>query len=92
MPDHSREDKLTALMVRTAGALARSMRCLEETRGLVEASQATLNNPGAVSEICSICGKSICLEMCTTDEHGCAVHEECYVAKLMVDPFSFGKC
>lgn len=64
----------------SAGVLASSMRCLKETMILLEASRAKLNNSGAV---CRICAKTICLETCMTDEHGCAVHEDCYVAKLM---------
>ena len=34
------------------------------------------------SRICWICGKSVSLENCKIDEHGSAVHEECYVAKV----------
>ena len=82
MAAHSRKYNLTTMMRSSAGALASSMRCLEETMKLLEASHATLNNSGAVSKLCWICGKPICLETCTTDEHGCAVHEECYMAKL----------
>ncbi len=31
---------------------------------------------------CWICGKPCPLENCKIDERGCAVHEECYIAKL----------
>jgi hypothetical protein len=82
MADHSREYRLTAMIRSSAGALASSMRRLEKTMGLLEASRATLNNRGSVHQMCWICGKAICLETCTTDEHGYATHEECYVAKL----------
>ena len=33
------------------------------------------------SAICWICGKSVELEVCVTDEHGLAVHEVCYSTK-----------
>jgi len=68
-------DALTAMTLRTARALASSMRRLKETAGLLEAPRATLTNPGAVSEICCICHNPICLETCATDEHGSEVHE-----------------
>ena len=69
-------------MLSSAAVLASSMRCLEETMKRLEASRATLNKHVAVRELCWICGKAIRLETCVTDEHGCAVHEDCYVAKL----------
>jgi hypothetical protein len=31
---------------------------------------------------CWICGKPVSLENCKVDEHGLAVHEECYLAKV----------
>ena len=31
---------------------------------------------------CWICGKVVSLESCKIDEHGSAVHERCYVAKV----------
>jgi hypothetical protein len=82
MAAHSRKYKVTSIMESSAGALASSMRCLEETMKLLETSREALNNSGAVRKLCWICGKAICLETCTIDEHGCAVHEQCYVAKL----------
>jgi hypothetical protein len=35
--------------------------------------------------ICWICGKAVPLEECKVDEHGLAVHEKCYVAKLALE-------
>ena len=32
------------------------------------------------SVVCWMCGKSIPLEECKTDDHGHVVHEHCYVA------------
>ncbi len=32
---------------------------------------------------CAICGHPVELERCKTDEDGDAVHEDCYVAKLL---------
>ena len=37
--------------------------------------------PGSV-QTCWICGKTVHLETCKADEHGKAVHEECYAAKI----------
>lgn len=34
---------------------------------------------------CSLCGEALNLTCCNTDENGCAVHEQCYVAKLASD-------
>jgi len=34
---------------------------------------------------CWICGKNVSLEVCKTDEHGKAVHEECYVARVALE-------
>jgi hypothetical protein len=31
---------------------------------------------------CWICGKVVDLSQCNVDEHGSAVHEDCYIAKL----------
>ena len=36
--------------------------------------------------LCSICTKPVLLEKSKTDEHGLAVHEECYVLKLQLHP------
>ena len=35
-----------------------------------------------VNPLCSICDRRVPLEKAKTDEHGLAVHEECYVLKL----------
>lgn len=32
--------------------------------------------------ICSICYEPVPIETCKTDEHGQAVHEDCYVLRL----------
>ena len=32
--------------------------------------------------ICWICGNRVSLERCKTDEHGQAVHEDCYTVNL----------
>jgi len=32
--------------------------------------------------MCWICGRAVGLDTSKTDEHGCAVHELCYVAKI----------
>jgi hypothetical protein len=32
--------------------------------------------------ICAICEKPVSLESAKADEHGCTVHEECYVLKI----------
>ena len=33
---------------------------------------------------CWICGNRVALERCKVDEHGQAVHEDCYMAKIHV--------
>ena len=33
---------------------------------------------------CWICGNAVDLETCNIDEHGMAVHEDCYFAKVAV--------
>lgn len=82
MSAHFRKYKPTNLMESSAAALASSMRCLEDTMELLESSRAVLNTPGAMRQVCWICGKGISLTTCKIDEHGSAVHEECYVAKV----------
>ena len=32
--------------------------------------------------MCWICGRAVRVNSSKTDEHGCAVHEQCYVAKV----------
>ena len=32
--------------------------------------------------LCRICGQVVDLETCKTDEHGMAVHENCYVVRV----------
>ena len=34
---------------------------------------------------CCICGKAVPLESCNFDENGQPVHEDCYIAKLVLD-------
>ena len=34
--------------------------------------------------ICWICGSRVPLENCKIDEHGQAVHEDCYLAKMVL--------
>jgi hypothetical protein len=34
---------------------------------------------------CWICGKAVKLEVCKIDEHGFSVHEECYVARIVMN-------
>ncbi len=33
---------------------------------------------------CSMCGKPVALEECKSDDHGHPVHEDCYVAEVVV--------
>jgi hypothetical protein len=33
---------------------------------------------------CALCNSLVQLETCKTDEHGTAVHEECYVRKILL--------
>ena len=40
---------------------------------------------------CVVCKESVKLEECKADEHGQAVHEECYVSGLMEKIFEPGK-
>jgi hypothetical protein len=40
---------------------------------------------GDSTRICWMCGKPVSLETCKTDQHGKAVHEQCYVAKVKAD-------
>jgi hypothetical protein len=34
---------------------------------------------------CAICGKPVSLESCKFDENGKAVHEDCYVGRMLKD-------
>jgi hypothetical protein len=34
------------------------------------------------THICWICGNDVSREKCKIDEHGRAVHEDCYIAKI----------
>lgn len=43
-----------------------------------------LTSPLAPLPLCGICYEPVCLETCKTDEHGTAVHEECYVLKVQL--------
>ncbi len=36
----------------------------------------------SASPACWMCGNPVALEECNTDEHGRAVHEQCYVEKV----------
>lgn len=38
-----------------------------------------------VAKPCWICGGAVSLELCKTDENGNAVHEACYVARVMLN-------
>lgn len=38
-----------------------------------------------VRRFCWICGKQVSLEVCKTDELGLCVHEECYVARIVLN-------
>lgn len=38
--------------------------------------------------LCRICGKSVAVESCKTDDDGKAVHEGCYVLKLKLEQAS----
>lgn len=40
-----------------------------------------ISPPQEPIHICWICGNRVRLESCKIDEHGQAVHEECYIAK-----------
>ena len=37
------------------------------------------------TQMCWICGRAVHLDTCKTDEHGSAVHEQCYVAKIALE-------
>jgi hypothetical protein len=39
-------------------------------------------SPRKDTETCWICGADILLEECKIDEHGRAVHEQCYTARI----------
>jgi hypothetical protein len=38
--------------------------------------------------ICWLCGKSVDVTACKTDEHGKAVHEACYVVRIALEASS----
>jgi hypothetical protein len=44
-----------------------------------------MTKPNPLSPLCTICGKPVVLETTKTDSHGEAVHEECYVARKIVE-------
>jgi hypothetical protein len=51
------------------------------------ANQTPINlyNHHAFNLTCSICDQTVPLEIAKTEEHGLAVHEECYVLKLSME-------
>ena len=44
--------------------------------------------PTASYPVCPICSEHVELETANTDEKGQAVHEECYVSRLLSQPFN----
>jgi hypothetical protein len=46
----------------------------------IAAQPLSLTATGLAS--CAVCGEPVELERCKTDEHGRAVHQRCYVARL----------
>jgi hypothetical protein len=46
--------------------------------------EAALATAGHAS--CAVCGNSVNLESCKTDEHGKAVHQHCYMADILSLP------
>lgn len=38
-----------------------------------------------LSKLCWMCGYVVTLEDCKIDEHGMAVHENCYVARVLLE-------
>jgi hypothetical protein len=44
--------------------------------------------PRASYPVCPICSEHVELESANTDEKGNAVHEECYVSLLLLQPFN----
>lgn len=49
---------------------------------LSEKQQRLTSLPTRLWPTCWLCGKAVSLETCKSDEHGRAVHEECYVADI----------
>lgn len=41
-------------------------------------------NSLALASICAICGREVSLEQCKVDEYGAAVHDGCYVKKVLM--------
>ena len=52
------------------------------TRTFNDEIEANMIIPLRPTQMCWICGRAVRLDTCKTDEHGCAVHEQCYVAKI----------
>jgi hypothetical protein len=44
--------------------------------------------PSRLLLACDVCGRTVSLYDCNTDENGDAVHEECYLRKLRLDTSS----
>ena len=70
-----------------AGFIARTI--ADARRVALNASSSAISIPQNVlpfvsssSPFCSICGRRVSLEATRTDEHGHAVHQDCYVLKL----------
>lgn len=54
--------------------------------GAIDPGKAPLHLATAgVAKPCWICGRVVSLESCKTDEHGNAVHEACYVARVSLN-------
>jgi hypothetical protein len=62
--------------------LRASVSCATDECRTLEAPMAT-EYPS--THYCGICGGKIVLEKCSTDEHGSAVHEACYVARIKME-------
>jgi hypothetical protein len=50
---------------------------------LIDFYSITVKRSPMVGPLCSICKKLVDLKTCKTDEDGYAIHEECYVPKLI---------
>lgn len=80
---------------KSAEALESTFERLKRTAELLRSSQAVLNHTPFESKIraeplvgrglltCKYCGKAVSLETANTDSDGRALHEHCYLAKLL---------
>ena len=53
---------------------------------------AETQRPSSSLPMCCLCDRPVEIEHCKTDEHGRAIHEQCYVARLALEMATTQAC